>query len=666
VAELPRMTFEWPTAAPADELLEREWLVTDGLGGYASGTVGGVNTRRYHGLFVPSLERTGRTVLLPRLEEVARVQGAVFQLDGEERMDGQLLCSASRTLRAFHLDGLLPRWEHQLAAARLSRRLLLVHGGRAVVVEYAHLGGPPLTLSLRPYTAYRFHDRALPPEVQRADYRVTERGLEVRMAPDAQVMCLRALCDGVAAPFSKDPLVSFEQRYRVELRRGLDHAERLQSPGRFELTLREGQRAYFTASLEDPGDPAGCFELEGSRQQALLAQAPADAREGAMARLVLAADQFLIEPSAREGQDQGGRSVIAGYPWFTDWGRDTMIALDGLTLHTGRYDQAAAILRTFQRHVKDGLLPNLFPEGGQQGLYHTADATLWYFHAVDRYLTATSDERLLRALFPTLEEIVAAHLRGTRYGIRIDPADGLLTQGEEGFQLTWMDAKVDGWVVTPRRGKAVELNALWFNALCLMASWAPRLGGDGAKFATHAARCEASFNARFWNPSRGCLFDVVDREGGGDDDAVRPNQLFALSLRHAVLAEARWRSVLDVVERELLTPYGLRTLHRAHPDYQRTYDGSLRTRDAAYHQGTVWPWLLGHHVAAHLRVHRDPTHARGLLDGLLAHLGEAGTGQVSEIFDAEPPHTPRGCPAQAWSVAELLRALRLTRPGAAE
>ena len=339
-----------------------------------------------------------------------------------------------------------------------------------------------------------------------------------------------------------------------------------------------------------------------------------------------------------------------------------MISLEGLTLATGRTAEAGYILRMFARHVRDGLIPNMFPEGEKDGLYHTADATLWFFHALDRYLAATDDRPTLKLLLPILRDIVEHHLRGTRFGIGVDPADGLLRQGAEGYQLTWMDAKVDDWVVTPRRGKAVEINALWYNALCLLAGWLAEEQGEDAsrELRQHAEAARASFNRRFWYDDGGYLYDIVDGEHG-DDPACRPNQLFAISLTHPVLDRERWEPVLGVVRERLLTPVGLRSLAPGHPDYKSHYFGDLRSRDAAYHQGTVWGWLAGPFVDAWLKVYPDDrAGARQALSGFEAHLGEACLGTISEIFDAEPPYTPRGCVAQAWSVAEVLRALART------
>jgi predicted glycogen debranching enzyme len=341
-----------------------------------------------------------------------------------------------------------------------------------------------------------------------------------------------------------------------------------------------------------------------------------------------------------------------------------MISLEGLTLATHRYREASYILRTFGHYVRDGLIPNMFPDGAREGLYHTADATLWFFHAVQQYVRITGDRDTLRLLLPTFVDIARRHLEGTRFGIGVDPGDGLLRQGAPGYQLTWMDAKVDDWVVTPRRGKAVEINALWYNALCLLQGWIGDLGAAALAadldLQSHADRARRSFNERFWSASAGYLFDVVDGEHG-DDAACRPNQVLAISLDHPVLDQSRWAGVVQVVHERLLTPVGLRSLAPGHPDYKPKYYGDLRSRDAAYHQGTVWAWLIGPFVDAWLKVHPgDRAGARRLLDGFDAHLSEACVGSISEIFDADAPYVPRGCIAQAWSVAEVLRCLLKT------
>jgi predicted glycogen debranching enzyme len=335
-----------------------------------------------------------------------------------------------------------------------------------------------------------------------------------------------------------------------------------------------------------------------------------------------------------------------------------MISLEGLTLNTGRHVEAAYILRTFAHYIRDGLLPNLFPEGKSDGLYHTVDATLWFFHAIHRYLQHTADRSILRHVLPKLLGIVECHLRGTRFGIHVDPADGLLAEGAEGYQLTWMDAKVDGWVVTPRRGKPVEINGLWYNALKLLEQWLIEEDrADAAPcIAEHAAKARESFNRRFWCAEGGYLYDVVDQEGGGNDSLLRPNQLLAFSLQHPILDESKWKLVLDKVTETLLTPVGLRSLAPGSKDYKPRYFGDLRSRDAAYHQGTAWSWLIGPYVDCWLKVYPDNVEqARQALAGFVPHLGEACVGSISEIFDAEAPFTPRGCIAQAWGVAEVLR-----------
>jgi predicted glycogen debranching enzyme len=412
--------------------------------------------------------------------------------------------------------------------------------------------------------------------------------------------------------------------------------------------------------------PEDVLAAERERRARLLVEAEPRAQDGVAAELVFAADQFVITPAGRFEEAARApaagdevRTVIAGYHWFTDWGRDTMVSLEGLTIVTGRWLEAGYILRTFAHYVRDGLIPNMFPDKEKQGLYHTADATLWFFHALGRYLQHSDDHITLNLLLPTLVDIVEHHLRGTKFNIHVDPKDGLLAQGEEGYQLTWMDAKMGDWVVTPRRGKAVEINALWYNALCLLAGWLRQ--ADDAESAQvyedHATRARASFNDRFWFAEGGYLYDVVDVDGGsGNNSSCRPNQLFAISLDYPVLDEGHWESVLDVAEQELLTPVGLRSLSPKDPEYKPLYAGDLRSRDGAYHQGTVWAWLIGPFIDAWLKVHpKERQRARKFLEVFPVHLSDNGLGSISEVFDAREPHMAGGCIAQAWSVAEVLR-----------
>jgi predicted glycogen debranching enzyme len=414
--------------------------------------------------------------------------------------------------------------------------------------------------------------------------------------------------------------------------------------------------------------PQDVLAAERERRARLLHGATPKVRESFPAELLFAADQFVITPAGRfeeaaraHAAGDEVRTVIAGYHWFTDWGRDTMISLEGLTLLTGRWLEAGYILRTFARYIRDGLIPNMFPEGAKEGVYHTADATLWFFHALGRYLQFTKDFNTLRFLLPSLIDIAEHHIRGTRFNIHVDPNDGLLAQGEEGCQLTWMDAKMGDWVVTPRRGKAVEINALWYNALCLLTHWLREIDNETSakRYQEFADKARASFNDRFWFADGGYLYDVVDCDGKANafDRSCRPNQLFAISLEHPVLNPERWKSVVDVAEKKLLTSVGLRTLSPDDPAYKPIYAGDLRSRDGAYHQGTVWAWLIGPFVDAWLKVHpHDRSAARKFLETFPVHLGDNGIGTISEVFDAREPHNAGGCIAQAWSIAEVLRA----------
>jgi predicted glycogen debranching enzyme len=666
-------TMSWPGQAEGDlePLLGREWLLTNGLGGYASGTVAGVLTRRYHGLLIAALPAPwGRVVMLSQLYERLRLaDGRRIALSGESRAESGAEVAVAAYLSEFRLENGLPIWSYVIDGQRLEKRLLMRYRQNTVQITYhAPSGTHPVELELRPLLHIRPHHAPLSQPLH-TSYALTiaDGRYEIAAAPDLPP--LRLLLYGVDATFAVDIATIGDLFFRREAEQGYEAQGSLWSPGYFKARLAPGQDVSLVASTEAwttvlALSPEEAQLVERQRRQRLLAMAHPRAQTGPAAELVLAADQFIISPAGRvpdavraraAGEEE--RSVIAGYHWFTDWGRDTMISLEGLTLTTGRHHETRWILNAFARVVRDGLIPNLFPEGQHEGLYHTADATLWLFHALDRYLEATDDRLTLRQLLPTLLDIVEHHRRGTRFGIRVDPRDGLLQQGQEGYALTWMDAKVDDWVVTPRRGKAVEINALWYNALRLLEGWVRAEHGDqaAASLAEAAAQACASFNRRFWYDAGGYLYDVVDGPQG-DDPACRPNQVLAIALRHPVLEPSRWKAVLDVLCQRLLTPVGLRSLAPEHPDFKPAYFGDLRARDAAYHQGTVWPWLIGPFIDAWLRVYpEDGAGARRWLEGFVPHLGEAGLGTISEIFDAEVPFTPRGCIAQAWSVAEVLR-----------
>jgi predicted glycogen debranching enzyme len=651
-----------------DDLIDREWLVTNGFGGYASGTIAGVATRRHHGVLISALPNpAGRVMMLNHIDERIRIaDGSRFELSarGSEAYPPLALVD-------FRLELGLPVWRFAGRGVTIERRIAMLHLQNSVVLIYRMLEGDPVRIELRPAVHFRGHDVQVSAVSEAYPLQIV--GNRIELTAPAPLPGLRLRVHARDSSFVVEPRWSDDIVYPIEESRGYASRGTLYSPGRYRAPLSPGADVALIASTESwdtvlTMSPSEALAAEADRRRGLIATAgPASTTAGGIgAELVLAADQFVIRPIGRRGDHVWARaagneacSVIAGYHWFTDWGRDTMISLEGLTLVTGRTHEAGSILRTFAHHLRDGLVPNLFPEGESEGLYHTADATLWFVHAIDRYVRRTGDDAMFNALLPAAVDIIDHHVRGTRFGIGVDPTDGLLRQGAPGLQLTWMDAKVGDWVVTPRRGKAVEINALWYNALRVVESWLERAGDrqGTARIRALAETVRASFNHRFWNPATGHLDDIVDGEAG-DDPACRPNQLFAISLPNPVLDRARWTAVLDVVERTLVTPVGLRSLAPGHPDYKPTYHGDLVTRDAAYHQGTVWSWLIGPYIDAWLKVRPDDRPgARRALDGLLAHLDAACIGQVSEVFDAEPPFTPRGCAAQAWGVAELLRCL---------
>ena len=658
--DIVRTPWSRSSGASPQPLTSEEWLVTNGLGGYASGRVLGMPTRRYHGLLVAALPSPlGRMMMFNHLiDSVHTPNGARYSLAVED----------IEHLDSFALELGLPVWHYTFNETVLEKRIVMPHRANTTHLMYRLLGGKsPLRLRLRPGLHFRAHEApaGLPGPEPYASHTTGNR-VEITAADQLSLKLQLREHEG-AIVF--DGGMEHTVEYELERERGYAHHDALWSPGYFRVDLAPGEAVTLSASTEHwdsvlAVEPAEVLATELERRRRLLAQADPRARSGTLAELVLASDQFIITPTTRLPDEVRAhaagdevRSVIAGYHWFTDWGRDTMISLEGLALTTGRAQEAGYILRTFGHHVRDGLIPNLFPEGENSGLYHTADATLWYFHALARYLQATRDTSTLEHLLPTLCEIVAAHLRGTRFGIGVDPDDGLLRQGEEGYQLTWMDAKMDDWVVTPRRGKAVEINALWYNALRLLAGWLQELGQTvpSEEIARHADRAQKSFTARFWDADRGWLYDVIDGPAGLDA-SLRPNQLVAISLDHPVLDQRRWPSVLECVRQHLLTPFGLRTLAPFEEDYKPQYFGDLRARDAAYHQGTVWAWLIGPYVDACLKAGGEHLAlARTLHDAFTRHLGEACIGTISEIFDAEAPYTPRGCISQAWSVAEVLR-----------
>lgn len=642
-----------------DESSRREWLVTNGIGGYASSSLSGANTRRYHGLLVPAFSPPlGRAVLLSKVEEEVRVEDQLYQLSANKypsvvQPQGfrHLSYYGSRPVPCFTFIF------HEETVV-LEKRIWMPHGKNTVYVQYTLVKAPePVRLGLVPLLAYKdYHS-----EQHRWDGFVGMTSFEA----DGRVQFVayptaHPLLLSMAPPFAFTDHSGwfFNFEHPREQERGLDCTEDLFCPGRYDGMISPGQTITFIATVETevPSESAEAWKQEEARQHGLLAAAKVPADDTAHASLVLAADQFVIKKSERVVR----ATIMAGYPWFSDWGRDTMISLPGLCLTTGRYDVARDILTSFAGAARNGLLPNRFSDNGGGAEYNTVDATLWFFQAVYAYAEASDDWGFAQTeMLPVLQKMLQAHLQGTDYHIGVDPADGLLHAGVPGVQLTWMDAKVGDWVVTPRSGKPVEINALWHNALCVTAHLAERAGqaDAAADCRRRAAQTKSSFGAAFWNPATRALFDVIG-DDGRPDASLRPNQIFAVSLPFPVIEGERAQAVVDVVAEHLLTPYGLRTLAPGSPDYRPRYGpGDPTFRDGAYHQGTVWPWLLGAFVDAHLKVYGDKTQTRALLSTLLEDgLAEYGVGTLAEISDGDAPHVPNGCPAQAWSVAEILRA----------
>lgn len=663
-------TISFDVPDETDNLLRREWILTNGLGGFASGTLAGSVTRRYHGLLVAALPAPlGRTVMLSRLHESVKLNdGNIIFLNNQELGDNQAESSMCKCIKSFHLDMGLPVWTYQADTFKLEKRILMLRNQNTVLINYRLIEAQQdIEIELRPAVHFRPLEASVNQDtIDDAEYLVAARDNIYQIQAGNYPPLLLKTLDSEST-FNIDNRRSDNIYFRLEYERGYAAIGKHWSPGYFKAALHPGTSITVIATTESGDDLPhrfiDAYEMEIQHRTHLLAMAATNPDENLAAELIIAADQFIVTPGGRIEEAERARatgedikSIIAGYHWFTDWGRDTMISLEGLTLTTGRYQEARYILRTFANYVRDGLIPNMFPEHDKTGLYHTADASLWFFHAVHRYVQITQDRDTLRAILPRLISIVDCHLAGTRFNIGIDPVDGLLRQGEEGYQLTWMDAKVNDWVVTPRRGKAVELNALWYNALRLLELWLIEEGDERAHpIREHAERAQLSFNQRFWNPINGYLYDVVD---GPEklDDSCRPNQILAIALTHPVLDREYWEPVVETVRQHLLTPVGLRSLSPQHRDYKQNYDGDLFTRDAAYHQGTVWAWLIGPYIDAWVKTYPEQRkNVRALLKGFELHMSEAGIGSISEIFDAEPPFTPRGCIAQAWSVAEVLR-----------
>jgi predicted glycogen debranching enzyme len=646
---------------PAAE--SREWLATNGIGGFASGTIATGTTRRYHGLLIGALQPpAGRTQLVAAVDETVRYGGTAYALATHRWGSGAIDPQGYLYLESFRLEGATPVWTYALADALLEKRIWMVQSENTTFIHYTLArASSPLEIDLKALVNYRdFHSLT-----HAGDWHMkivpTHDGVMVLPFDSATPFYLKS------AQASCEPQHEwFRDCYLPrETERGLDDHEDYLFTALFQATLKAGESLTIVVTTEatTPLDGEASRAQRADRESALLktwqAQNDKSATNapGWLRQLVLAADQFIVKRTLPEEPD--GHSVIAGYHWFGDWGRDTMIALPGLALVTGRANVAKQILLAFADFVDGGMLPNNFPDAGGKPEYNTVDAALWYFEAVRQYFAARQDTTTLEKLYPVLAGMIDAHVAGTRYNIHVDSTDGLLYAGGPGVQLTWMDAKVGDWVVTPRTGKPVEINALWINALETIAQFARLLNKPADEYASLSAQAKSNFQ-KFWNAERNCCFDVIDVPGSakssGKDASLRPNQILAVSLPVSPLSGDQQKSVVDICAQRLVTCYGLRSLAEGEPGYQGHYGGDQRARDAAYHQGTVWGWLLGPHALAHYRVYGARAAALRYLEPLGSNIGAYGLGTLAEIFEGDPPHVPRGCIAQAWTVGEILRA----------
>nr|WP_228025170.1 amylo-alpha-1,6-glucosidase [cf. Phormidesmis sp. LEGE 11477] len=684
-------------------------MITNGIGGYGCGTLSGMLTRCYHGLLVAALAPPlGRTLLLTKLDEAVQYLDTAYPLSCDRWAGGTTTGHGYRHLERFHLEGTIPTWTYACADALLEKRIWMQPGENTTYIQYRlRRATAPFQIKIKALVNHRNHHHVT--QSQRCPQQQSNHTNQIQL-PKNQLQNqswnifarshprgLKVEATGCSTPIyllttkgQLQPVDRWYQHYFLtqEKYRGLAHIDDHFHCATIRTTLSPGEIITVAASTEPyPALDETALAKRQQYEQTLLDQfstfQPSDeivhtdkatsrtsqrnrpqaassskVLPPALRQLLLAADQFIVKRTTTDPQTQErteGKTIIAGYPWFGDWGRDTMIALPGLTLTTGHLEVARPILRTFSHYLSQGMLPNAFPEANSEPGYNTVDAIFWYFEAIRAYISITEDHELLEELFPALESVIDWHLRGTRYNIHLDQTDGLIYAGEKGVQLTWMDAKVDDWVVTPRIGKPVEINALWHNALLCMAEFCDRLGQPNSDYLDLAGFCANSF-PKFWNASLGYCYDVIDSPEG-NDSSLRPNQLFAISLNYAPpLSQQQQKSIVETCAQQLLTSYGLRSLAQSYPDYVGKYGGDRTKRDGAYHQGTTWSWLIGPFIQAHLKVYKDPELSRTFLTPLLSHLQSGCVGTLSEIFDGDPPFTPRGAYAQAWSVAEVLRA----------
>jgi predicted glycogen debranching enzyme len=635
-----------------EEALSREWLETNGIGGFASGTISGANSRRYHGLLCAATKPPlGRITMLSKFEETLTIDGKSFELSSNQ-YPNTVSPQGFKHLKSFRLEP-FPIWIFEVEGIEIEKRIFMLDGENTTVCQWAvksEISNLKSQIELKPLLSFvDYHALQHENSLVKSDYEISENCISIKPYNDLPELFFNHNAQSIET-------TGFWYRnfeYAIEQERGFDFREDLFQPFVLKFDLANTATVIVSTEKRDVADVDKLEESEIKRRKDLIKNA--EAKDDFTKQLVLAADQFIVKRGA-------GKTIIAGYPWFSDWGRDTMIALTGLTISTNRTEIARRILLEFSQHLSMGMLPNRFPDAGDEAEYNTVDATLWYFEAIRAFVEKTGDYEFVREnLYEKLANVVVWHLQGTRYNIHVD-TDGLLYAGTEGVQLTWMDAKIGDWVVTPRIGKPVEIQALWYNALKIMADFAEKFGDleDKVKYEAMAEMAKQSFNAVFWNDADECLYDVVIN--GKRDGSIRPNQIFAVSLPYSMLSIGQAQKVVEKVEKELLTPVGLRSLSPKGSQYIPIYIGSPLERDSAYHQGTVWGWLIGGFIDAYRRVHshgnKTEKRIKEILKGFEDHLSEAGLGQISEIFDSDAPHKPRGCMAQAWSVAEVLRVIK--------
>ena len=623
-----------------------EYVEANGLGGFASGTMSGAHSRKYHGLLVASLKPpVQRVVVVSKIDETISLNNEYFDL-GCNQFPGALHPQGFQFLHSYS-RALFPEWIYTVKGVTIKKTIAAVYGQNTTLVLYEVLSAPgKFQFLLKPFYASRDMHHTAHANDHICQHYIFQKGTLQTMNYQG---CPEFFISVPRSQFIDQPSWYHNFEFRQEQERGMDFQEDLYTHGHFEVTLRQGSRLGVIVSIENH-EGKDAFKLLREEKKRRVSLLKPFNYHPSLQRLALSADQFIVKRDELN-------TIIAGYPWFTDWGRDTMISLPGLCLITGKVKEAKRILQKFSEYVSNGMIPNRFPDHGEEPEYNTVDATLWYFNALYKYYKSTSDKLFIKSLIPQLREIIDWHYKGTRFGIKVDPEDELLYAGQEGVQLTWMDAKIGDWVVTPRRGKAVEINALWYNAICVMRYFLRELNypADAEFFEHKELLIKKNFNLAFWNEKTHSLYDYIEGDHRSED--IRPNQVYSMSLTFPVLDHNRAHSVMSVVREHLFTPYGLRSLSPAHSAYRACYVGNPFERDSIYHQGPVWSHLMGAYIDALFYTNGEYASrlAREIIENMFNHLDDAGLGSISEIFDAEPPFTPRGCISQAWSVAEILR-----------